>query len=324
MRSTTPASRSTDFTELVGRADGERPEGHARRDPAGCGRRGGCRRPDPTAVTGLVEDRGRVVGVKTTSGELRAPLVVGADGARSTVARLVGAAEYHRTPPGGLFLWAYLEGVPADERRHVAGQDRRPRVPRQSPPTPACSWQPSSPRWIAGTSCAATGRPRTPRRWPTGRSSRPSLAGARAGRAGPDDVRGHGFFRESAGPGWVLVGDAGHFKDPTPGQGISDALRQAVELARRDREGTGRRRRRRPGAARLVVVAGPGRLGDVLVRSRHGCARPAARCWFRRSSVASRPTRSSPRGCCVSSTTTLLLRRCSPRRSPSPRRPRRS
>jgi hypothetical protein len=28
-----------------------------------------------------------------------------------------------------------------------------------------------------------------------------------------------------------LVGDAGHFKDPTPGQGISDALRQAVELA---------------------------------------------------------------------------------------------
>ena len=40
-----------------------------------------------------------------------------------------------------------------------------------------------------------------------------------------------GFFRQSAGPGWVLAGDAGHFKDPTPGQGISDALRQAVELA---------------------------------------------------------------------------------------------
>ena len=43
--------------------------------------------------------------------------------------------------------------------------------------------------------------------------------------------RWHGFFRESAGPGWALVGDAGHFKDPTPGQGISDALRQSVELA---------------------------------------------------------------------------------------------
>jgi 2-polyprenyl-6-methoxyphenol hydroxylase-like FAD-dependent oxidoreductase len=44
-------------------------------------------------------------------------------------------------------------------------------------------------------------------------------------------ARGHGYFRESAGPGWALVGDAGHFKDPTPGQGIADALRQAERLA---------------------------------------------------------------------------------------------
>jgi flavin-dependent dehydrogenase len=57
------------------------------------------------------------------------------------------------------------------------------------------------------------------------------LAGA--SRVGPIRVISRdGFFRESAGPGWVLVGDAGHFKDPTPGQGISDALRQAVALAR--------------------------------------------------------------------------------------------
>ena len=41
----------------------------------------------------------------------------------------------------------------------------------------------------------------------------------------------HGFFRVSAGPGWTLVGDAGHFKDPTPGQGIADALRQTEKLA---------------------------------------------------------------------------------------------
>ena len=57
------------------------------------------------------------------------------------------------------------------------------------------------------------------------------MAGAR--RVGPIRVmaRWHGFFRRSAGPGWVLTGDAGHFKDPTPGQGISDALRQTVTLA---------------------------------------------------------------------------------------------
>ena len=41
----------------------------------------------------------------------------------------------------------------------------------------------------------------------------------------------HGFLREAAGPGRVLLGDAGHFKDPTPAQGISDALRQAERLA---------------------------------------------------------------------------------------------
>ncbi len=33
------------------------------------------------------------------------------------------------------------------------------------------------------------------------------------------------FFRISSGPGWALVGDAGHFKDPVIAQGIRDALR---------------------------------------------------------------------------------------------------
>jgi hypothetical protein len=39
------------------------------------------------------------------------------------------------------------------------------------------------------------------------------------------------FFREAAGRGWALVGDAGLFKDPAPGLGISDALRDARALA---------------------------------------------------------------------------------------------
>jgi 2-polyprenyl-6-methoxyphenol hydroxylase-like FAD-dependent oxidoreductase len=43
--------------------------------------------------------------------------------------------------------------------------------------------------------------------------------------------RWHGFFREATGPGWAVIGDAGHFKDPTPGQGIADALRQAETMA---------------------------------------------------------------------------------------------
>jgi hypothetical protein len=44
-------------------------------------------------------------------------------------------------------------------------------------------------------------------------------------------TRFEGFFREATGPGWVLAGDAGQFKDPTPGQGISDALRQVEMLS---------------------------------------------------------------------------------------------
>src|SRR5699024_8034506 len=64
----------------------------------------------------------------------------------------------------------------------------------------------------------------------------PELADLLAGatRVGPIRVitNWHGYFRQSAGPGWVLVGDAGHFKDPTPAQGISDALRQAQKLAK--------------------------------------------------------------------------------------------
>src|SRR3954451_10289461 len=64
-----------------------------------------------TVVNGLLTSAGRVVGVETTKGSLRAPLVVGADGARSTVARLVGAEEYHCTPAHRVFLWSYFEGV---------------------------------------------------------------------------------------------------------------------------------------------------------------------------------------------------------------------
>jgi 2-polyprenyl-6-methoxyphenol hydroxylase-like FAD-dependent oxidoreductase len=38
------------------------------------------------------------------------------------------------------------------------------------------------------------------------------------------------FFRASAGPGWALVGDAGHHKDPVIARGIADAFRDADVL----------------------------------------------------------------------------------------------
>jgi flavin-dependent dehydrogenase len=47
-----------------------------------------------------------------------------------------------------------------------------------------------------------------------------------------------GFFRESFGPGWALVGDAGYFKDPLTAHGITDAFIDAELLAQAAAAGT--------------------------------------------------------------------------------------
>ena len=181
-----------------------------------------------TNVTGLIESGGRVGGVETTAGPLRAPLVVGADGARSTMARLLGAAEYAKTPARRIFTWGYYEGVPADNRVWLGRVGEHAYL---ASPTDA------------GLFLAAVVPPferRAELREDRDRHFEEGLAGwpelhehiGSARRVGPVRMmsRLDGFFRESAGPGWALVGDAGHFKDPTPGQGIADALRQAVAL----------------------------------------------------------------------------------------------
>jgi 2-polyprenyl-6-methoxyphenol hydroxylase-like FAD-dependent oxidoreductase len=41
-----------------------------------------------------------------------------------------------------------------------------------------------------------------------------------------------GFMLRPWGPGWVLVGDAGYFKDPATAHGMSDALRDAELVSR--------------------------------------------------------------------------------------------
>src|SRR5947209_18072699 len=71
-----------------------------------------------TRVTSLVEDAGRVVGVNTGDAEgnvsdLRAQVVVGADGRNSTIAKLVGARRYNVTESERAGGWAYYEGAKA-------------------------------------------------------------------------------------------------------------------------------------------------------------------------------------------------------------------
>ena len=182
-----------------------------------------------TAVTGLMTDGGRVVGVTTSAGELRAPLVVGADGTRSAVAKMVGAREYHQTSNGRLFMWAYYEADPTNGEMWI-GKIR----------DHAYLGTPTDDGLTLVAACPSIDRrdevradreavyEAGVRAWP---ELHAGVTGAR--REGPVHTMANmrGFFRPSAGPGWALVGDAGHFKDPTPGQGIADALRQAEKLA---------------------------------------------------------------------------------------------
>ena len=182
-----------------------------------------------TAVKGVLESTGRVVGVETSAGDLHAPLVVGADGARSAIARLVGAAEYATTPSRRVFTWAYFKDAELTRKLWLGrvGEHAFLASPTDDELFLAAVVLPSD-----GLSELRADREG---RHAAGLAHWPELCdhvgGAR--RVGPVRMmsRWHGFFRESAGPGWALVGDAGHFKDPTPGQGISDALRQSVELA---------------------------------------------------------------------------------------------
>jgi menaquinone-9 beta-reductase len=156
-------------------------------------------------------------------------LVVGADGARSTVAKMVGAQEYNRTPNGRVFMWAYHEADPTNGEMWVGkiGDHTYLGMPTDGGLT-LIAVCPSIERRGEVRADREAVYEAGLRAWP---KLHAGVNGAR--RDGPIHTMANTscFFRPSAGPGWVLVGDAGHFKDPTPGQGIGDALRQSEKLA---------------------------------------------------------------------------------------------
>jgi menaquinone-9 beta-reductase len=182
-----------------------------------------------TKVTGVLHEKGRVVGVETADGPIRARLVVGADGMRSDVAEWVGSQEYHVVPGGRLIAVGYFEGVTNTE-----GHLRIGRVGDNA--FLACPADGGLYMAGVGTSLSNSADFTADREasFNRGLAAWPELADLVAGstRVGPMRMitEWHSFFREAAGPGWALLGDAGHFKDFTPGQGISDALRQADHL----------------------------------------------------------------------------------------------
>ena len=178
----------------------------------------------------LWEDR-RVVGViaRNRGGapyELRARLVVGADGRRSTVARLVGARQPHTWNANERACFYAYYTDPHDDWRSIAAQwrdgaDLGTAFPCDGgltlvllmPPLARAPWFDADREGAFDRTVAAI----------------PGLAERLAGCSRVSRIVGGtdltSYFRHSTGPGWALAGDAGHFKDPITAQGIRDALR---------------------------------------------------------------------------------------------------
>jgi flavin-dependent dehydrogenase len=207
-------------------------------------------------VTALVIDAGRVAGVRWRDrdggeNELRAPLVIGADGRRSTVARLVGADRPHRACASGrACFYAYWEDD-RPEWRTTAAQWREGAELGTAFPCDdgllLVLLQPPVER-VSEFRADLSGAYRHTAAAIPGLAER--LAGCRLATKVRTATDIESYFRRSAGPGWALAGDAGHFKDPVTAQGIRDALRHGRAL----------------GEAVAAVLDEPQRLDAALAR----------------------------------------------------------
>lgn len=196
---------------------------------------------DHCRVVDLLWDDDRVVGVRTnrdgTETEVRGGLVVGADGRHSSVAKLVAAEEYFGYDNPRFAYWAYWdapalwhEGTDFVGFDFYVGQiglgshfifqtDNDQLLMASVPPLNEL------PTW----------RDDPMHHYLSDLRAHPVLGPLVDGGEPDSKIRGtvreRYFFRQSAGPGWALLGDAGHHKDPHLGDGITDALLQAKELA---------------------------------------------------------------------------------------------
>ncbi len=204
---------------------------------------------DRTKVVGLVRENGRVVGVEAehegARATYRASLVVGADGRNSTIAELGEAKEYLGYDNPRFGYWAYWPALPAwrndPELKSFDAYlgfapDQMNRFIFQTDGDLLCigvtPLMADLPAWKgrheeryleALRACPVTAKLVVDNR------REGKLLGLLSARS---------FFREAAGSGFALVGDAGLHKDPTPGFGITDALRDARSLGRAILTGT--------------------------------------------------------------------------------------
>jgi flavin-dependent dehydrogenase len=189
-----------------------------------------------TRVDGLLQDGGRVVGatLQTAGGErreVRARVVVGADGRSSRVAEWVGTETYDAVPALRPVYYGYFHGIEprTDATLEImfGGDQVGFLFPMRD-----------------GEDCVAIELQRED--FDDFRSDHTSAFEARVRRlpemarrmqnAHLEDkligVKGiDNYFRKPYGPGWALTGDAGYLKDPITGTGIGDAFEQSFMLA---------------------------------------------------------------------------------------------
>ncbi len=161
-----------------------------------------------------------------------ADLVVGADGLRSFVARQVNAPVVRESDHFLASIYTYVRGADLPNNDYLFSYGNG--AIAGSVPTSGdlhcvfVNLDPSQFRTAARANLFALFER-------TLQNVSPRLAtAARAGAVvGPlRSFPGHrGQFRQSYGPGWALVGDAGYFIDPAVAHGMSDALRDAELLA---------------------------------------------------------------------------------------------
>lgn len=182
----------------------------------------------------LRDDSDRVSGVvlEDESGHVErveARVVVGADGLRSTVARLTGAETYREGSHATATMFGYWAGLEVNGYQwYFAPGSSAGAIPTNGGKTGVFVSVPAH----AFSDLFAHHPERAFLEVLSELAPELSVQVARAGRTHLRGFAGQrGYFRQSHGPGWALVGDAGYFKDPLTSHGITDALRDAELLA---------------------------------------------------------------------------------------------
>lgn len=185
-----------------------------------------------SAVAGLVWDDGRVAGVRLqgrdrTEVTERARLVVGADGMRSTVAALTGAPTLTEHAPQTCVYYTFWESATDHFELYEAEGQWIGAVPTNDGLTLVQAYFPQSAySRVRGDALAAY--------LENVRTAAPDLHARMLDAGRVERLYGTGeqrnFFRTAAGPGWVLVGDAGHHRDSITAKGITHAFIQAQLL----------------------------------------------------------------------------------------------